>query len=81
MSALACRVLGHRPRFRAEGAVMRWECERGCGFGGERQYPTARDAARYAAALDRPDSEGLGARAPLSLLVLRLARRRRKSVA
>src|SRR5256885_2339121 len=31
---LACRLLGHRYRFRAEGATMRWECARACGAGG-----------------------------------------------
>jgi hypothetical protein len=72
---LACRVLGHRPRFTAEGAVMRWTCARGCGQGGEKTYATAADAERYAAAFDRQDREDLGRRAPLvGLLPLRLWR-------
>jgi hypothetical protein len=74
--ALGCRVLGHRVRFWSEGETMRWECERECGFGGERTYESAADAARYAAAFDREDADDLGRRAPLSLLPLRLVRRR-----
>jgi hypothetical protein len=73
---LACRVAGHRPRFWAEGEVMRWECER-CGLAGAKRYASAADAARYARALDREDREALGHRTPLSLLPLRLGRRRR----
>jgi hypothetical protein len=56
---------------------MRWECARGCGMRGEKRYGTAADAARYAAALDRDERAELGKRAPLSMFVLRLARRRR----
>jgi hypothetical protein len=55
---------------------MRWECER-CGLAGAKRYPTATDAARYARALDREDRQALGHRTPLSLLPLRLGRRRR----
>jgi len=70
---LACRVLGHRYRFRTEGATMRWECERGCGAGGAKEYATAGDAARYASAFDREDSAELGRRAPfLGMFPLRL---------
>ena len=71
----SCRVFGHRYRFRAEGATMRWTCER-CGFvGGEKTYATADEAARYARAFDREDREDLGRRAPLiGLLPLRLWR-------
>jgi hypothetical protein len=76
--ALGCRILGHRVRFWSEGETMRWRCERGCGFGGERTYATADDAARYAAAFDREDGADLGRRAPLSLLPLRLLHRRRE---
>ena len=70
---LACRVLGHRYRFRAEGPTMRWECERGCGAGSSKEYPTAEEAARYAASFDREDSAELGRRAPfLGMFPLRL---------
>ncbi|MGH8980614.1 MAG: hypothetical protein ACRDWE_06275 [Acidimicrobiales bacterium] len=70
---LACRMWGHRHRFVAQGTVMRWTCERGCGAGGEKPYPTAADASRYARALDRSDEESLGRRAPyLGLFPLRL---------
>ena len=69
---LACRVLGHRYRFRADGTAMRWECERGCGAGGSKEYATAEDAARYATAFDREDRAELGRRAPfLGLFPLR----------
>jgi hypothetical protein len=68
---LACRLLGHRFRFSADGAKMRWACER-CGAGGEKRYETAADAARYARTLDRQDRHETGRRAPLvALLPLR----------
>jgi hypothetical protein len=57
---------------------MRWSCERGCGAGGEKRYPTSAEAARYAAAFDREDRRDLGKRAPLvALFPLRLSRRAR----
>jgi hypothetical protein len=62
---LSCRLLGHRYRFRAEGATMRWACERGCGAGGSKDYESAADATGYAAAFDREDRSELGRRAPL----------------
>jgi hypothetical protein len=73
---LACRALGHRVRFWAEGERMFWRCERDCGFEGEKEYASAREARGYAAAFDRRDSDQLGRRAPFSLLPLRLTRRR-----
>jgi hypothetical protein len=75
---LACRVFGHRWRFSNEGALMRWECERGCGAAGSKEYATAEDAARYAAAFDREDAEDIGRRPLLSLLPLALSRRGRR---
>jgi hypothetical protein len=52
---------------------MRWACARACGAGGEKRYPTAADAARYAREFDREDRHELGRRAPLvGLLPLRL---------
>jgi hypothetical protein len=72
---LACRVLGHRYRFRAEGDTMLWECQRGCGAGGSKHYATTEEAARYAKAFDREDRDDLGRRAPLiGLFPLRLYR-------
>jgi hypothetical protein len=62
---LRCRFLGHRFRFSSEGATMRWTCQRGCGAGGSKRYPSADDAHRYAAAFDREDRADLGRRAPL----------------
>ncbi|HEY3577695.1 MAG TPA: hypothetical protein VGK68_06845 [Gaiellaceae bacterium] len=71
--ALGCRVFGHRFRFRAEGATMTWACERGCGAGGAKEYPTAEEAARYARAFDREDRSEVGRRAPpLGMFPLRL---------
>ena len=70
---LSCRVFGHRYRFHAEGATMRWTCERGCGAGGAKEYATDAEAGRYAAAFDREDRDELGRRAPLlGLFPLRL---------
>jgi hypothetical protein len=70
-----CSLLGHRFRFRAEGDTLTWTCQRGCGAGGSKRYPTAADAERYARAFDREDREDLGRRAPLvGLFPLRLYR-------
>jgi len=71
---LSCRLLGHRFRFTAEGRTMTWACER-CGAGGAKEYPSERDATRYAAAFDEEDLDDLGRRAPLlGMLPLRLWR-------
>jgi hypothetical protein len=77
--SFACRMLGHRPRFWAEDETLHWRCERECGAEGEKRYASAAEARRYAAVLDREDSDELGRRAPLSLLPLRFARRRSRS--
>jgi hypothetical protein len=70
-----CGLLGHRYRFFAEGEVMRWQCERGCGAGGAKRYASAQDARRYARAFDREDRDDLGRRAPfLGMFPLRLVR-------
>jgi hypothetical protein len=78
---LACSVFGHRYRFTAEGETMRWACQRCGAVGGEKRYPTAAEAERYARAFDREDREDLGRRAPLvaglPLRAIRLIRRRR----
>jgi hypothetical protein len=71
----ACRILGHRFHFRAEGDTLVWECERGCGAGGSKRYATAADAERYAAAFDHRDASDIGKRPLLSLLPLWLARK------
>jgi hypothetical protein len=72
---VACRVLGHRYRFTAEGAAMTWTCGR-CGHvGGTKTYASPDEAARYARAFDREDRDELGRRAPfVALLPLRLWR-------
>lgn len=72
---LRCRLLGHRYRFRADGATMSWSCGR-CGeVGGEKRYASADEARRFATAFDREDRSALGRRAPLiGLLPLRLWR-------
>ena len=73
MTGAACRFLGHRYRFTADGPVLRWTCERGCGTGGTKNYASAADASRYARAFDREDRADLGRRAPLiGLLPLRI---------
>jgi hypothetical protein len=70
-----CQLLGHRFRFTSEGDMMRWSCQRGCGAGGAKRYPSADDALRYASAFDREDRDDLGRRAPLiGLLPLRIVR-------
>jgi hypothetical protein len=69
-------VFGHRWRFSAEGATMRWACARGCEAGGEKTYDSPESARRYATAFDREDSSDIGRRPLLSLLPLWLARRR-----
>ena len=72
---LGCRVFGHRYRFRAEGATMRWSCERGCGAGGEKEYPTAEEASHFARAFDFDERGSTGKRAPLfGLMPLRIGR-------
>lgn len=76
--ALACRLLGHRHRFWADGPVLRWSCERNCGAGGEKRYPSEEDAAMFATAFDREDRRELGRRAPLAAFPLRLVRRLRR---
>jgi hypothetical protein len=75
---LACRVLGHRWRFSADGATMRWACTRDCGAGGEKRYESVERAARFAQAFDREDRDDVGRRPLLSLLPLGLARRARR---
>lgn len=62
---MGCRVFGHRYRFTADGPVLRWSCQRGCGAGGAKTYGTAADARRYALTFDREDRDDLGHRAPL----------------
>lgn len=62
---LSCRVYGHRYRFTAEGTDMLWRCQRDCGTGGSKTYPSPAAARRYAVAFDREDREQLGRRAPL----------------
>lgn len=39
---------------------MTWECERCADEFGAKQYPTAQDAQRYAAAFDRRETDNLG---------------------
>lgn len=71
----ACRMLGHRMVFGNDGPVLHFHCERGCGATGYKTYSSPTDAARYARAFNRRDSDDLGKRAPLlGLLPLRLWR-------
>ncbi len=73
-----CRALGHRFRFASDGETMQWTCERGCGAGGLKRYPTAGEAEMYARAFDRDDRQDLGRRAPFGLFALRLVAGMRK---
>jgi len=58
MTPPACWVLGHRWRFSAQGATMRWDCER-CGApGGTKTYNDPADARRYARAFDDEPRRG-----------------------
>ncbi|MGZ4327693.1 MAG: hypothetical protein ACXVH3_20650 [Solirubrobacteraceae bacterium] len=75
---LRCKLLGHRYRFSSDGPTMRWRCQRGCGAGGSKSYPTPEVARRYAAAFDREDRADIGRRAPLGLTPLRIARALRR---
>jgi hypothetical protein len=54
---------------------MHWDCDRECGLCGEKRYPSAVDAQRYARSFDRRDSDDLGKRPTLSLLPFWLARK------
>jgi hypothetical protein len=72
---LACRVFGHRPHFEADGHVMRWHCDRGCGFEGSKDYNSTAEARRYAAGLNERDSDSIGRRPILAFWPLRLLRR------
>jgi hypothetical protein len=73
---IACSLLGHRVFFESEGERMRWHCQRGCGFEGEKSYSTAAEASAYATAFNRPEAE-IGHRSLLSLAPLRLAKGKR----
>lgn len=74
----ACRVLGHRLVFSADGSLLRWQCARECGVTGHKSYADAGRAQRYAAAFNHRDADDLGRRAPLiGLLPLRLWRKLR----
>lgn len=68
-----CGFLGHDIEFRTRGRTLTWECSRGCGHAGSKQYTDATAATRYARALNRRDNADVGRRAPLiGLLPLRL---------
>ena len=70
---LRCRLLGHRFRFGADGATMRWRCERGCGAGGEKRYSTVAEAERYARGFER-ERAGTAGETALGALPVRLLR-------
>jgi len=73
---MMCAIMGHRYRFSADGARMRWQCQRGCGATGHKDYPTEAEARRYAVAFDREDRADLGRRAPFfGMFPLRIWRR------
>jgi hypothetical protein len=75
---LRCTVFGHRYRFSSDDRKMRWTCERCGAAGGEKRYGSAAEAARFASAFDREDSDEVGRRAPfLGMFPLRVWRRLR----
>jgi hypothetical protein len=74
---LRCRLLGHRFRFASDGATMRWSCERGCGAGGAKRYPTPAEAELYARGFER-ERDDVGRRSPVGALPLRLLRAARR---
>ncbi|MEO9221064.1 MAG: DUF1660 family phage protein [Mycobacteriaceae bacterium] len=70
---IACQVFGHRYRFHADDATLHWACARCAAVGGSKEYPSAEQARKFAAAFDVEDSDDLGRRAPLiGLLPLRI---------
>jgi len=74
----ACRFLGHRLVFAADGPVLHWHCARGCGAAGHKRYADPGRVQRYATAFNHRDADDLGRRAPLiGLLPLRLWRKSR----
>jgi len=73
-----CTVFGHRYRFSSEGRTMRWVCEWCGASGGEKEYDSAEEAARFASAFDREDRDEIGRRAPfLGMFPLRIWRKLR----
>lgn len=76
---LSCRVFGCRWRFGADDRVLSWWCARGCPSGGEKAYPTAEQASRLAAALDREPGGPLGFLAVLGGTLHREPRERDRS--
>lgn len=76
---IRCRLLGHLWRFRADGSTLRWDCERGCGTGGEKAYDSAERASRYARHFNRKDSSSPGTRFPIPIPQAFLRKRREDS--
>jgi hypothetical protein len=73
-----CAIFGHRYRFGSEGTTLRWTCERCGATGGEKEYGSVAEAARFAKAFDREDRDEIGRRAPfLGMFPLRIWRRLR----
>ena len=72
---LACRIGGHRPRNTVAGTTLRWQCVRGCGAAGAKDYAKRAEPERYAGAFNREDSAAFGRRLLLSMLPIRLIER------
>lgn len=72
---LACRIGGHRPRYTVAGTTLLWQCVRGCGAAGAKDYATRVEAERYAGAFNREDRAAFGRRPLLSMLPIRLIER------
>jgi hypothetical protein len=73
---LACRVFGHRWRFRRDGATLSWSCGRGCDVGGARTYESAAEAEGYLRHFDRAPGPPTSFIAAIGGTVERRAQRR-----
>jgi hypothetical protein len=67
------------PALRRRDRVLSWWCARGCPSGGENTYPTAEQASRMAAAMDREPRSPLGFLAVLGGTLHREPRQRDRS--
>jgi hypothetical protein len=74
---LACRVLGHRIHFSADGATLRWRCDRDCGEGGEKTYASAAEAQGFARAFNKRDSDKVADHPTLSTIPVWIVRKLR----
>jgi len=72
---LACRIAGHRPRYTVSGTTLQWQCVRGCGAAGAKEYAARAEAECYAGAFNREARAAFGRRPLLSMLPIKLIER------